>query len=70
MLGAVIGNISLGFMLGMSSIVNSILGIPFDVRHITISAGNVSVALYGLGIKNCPRHTGLLFFWACWPSDY
>ncbi len=52
--GAIIGNISLGFMLGMSSIVNTILGIPFDIRHITISAGNVSIALYGLGIKNLP----------------
>jgi len=52
--GAMIGNISLGFMLGMSSIVSKILGIPFDIRHITISAGNVSIALYGLGIKNVP----------------
>jgi site-specific recombinase len=52
--GAIIGNISLGFMLGMSSIVSKILGIPFDIRHITISAGNVSVALYGLGIRNVP----------------
>jgi len=50
--GAMIGNISLGFMLGMSSIVSKFLGVPFDIRHITISAGNVSVALYGLGIRN------------------
>ena len=56
--GAIFGNISLGFMLGMSSIVSKILGIPFDIRHITISAGNVSVALYGLGIRNVP--TGYL----------
>jgi site-specific recombinase len=52
--GAMAGNISLGFMLGMSSIVSKLIGIPFDIRHITISAGNVSVALYGLGIKNVP----------------
>jgi site-specific recombinase len=52
--GAIIGNISLGFMLGMSSIVSKILGVPFDIRHITISAGNVSIALYGLGIRNVP----------------
>jgi site-specific recombinase len=52
--GAIIGNISLGFMLGMSSIVSKFLGFPFDIRHITISAGNVSVALYGLGIRNIP----------------
>ena len=41
-------------MLGMSTIVNTFLGIPFDIRHITISAGNVSIALYGLGIRNLP----------------
>jgi site-specific recombinase len=52
--GTIIGNISLGFMLGMSSIVSKILGLPFDIRHITISAGNVSVAVYGLGIRNLP----------------
>ena len=52
--GAMAGNISLGFMLGMSSIVSKFLGFPFDIRHITISAGNVSIALYGLGIRNVP----------------
>ena len=52
--GTMIGNISLGFMLGMSSIVSKFIGIPFDIRHITISAGNVSIALYGLGIRNIP----------------
>ncbi len=52
--GTIIGNVSLGFMLGMSTIVQKIVGIPFDIRHITISAGNVSIALYGLGIKNVP----------------
>ena len=57
-----IGNISLGFMLGMSSIVNKILGIPFDIRHITISAGNVSIALYGLGIKNIPTTYLIIIF--------
>jgi site-specific recombinase len=52
--GSMIGNISLGFMLGMSSLVSNILGIPFDIRHITISSGNVSIALYSLGIRNVP----------------
>ena len=60
--GAMAGNISLGFMLGMSSIVNKLIGIPFDIRHITISAGNVSVALYGLGIRNVPvRYLAAIF---------
>ncbi len=52
--GSMIGNISLGFMLGMSSIVSKFLGFPFDIRHITISAGNVSIAVYGLGFRNVP----------------
>jgi site-specific recombinase len=50
--GALIGNIALGFFLGMSGLIPKIFGIPFDVRHITISAGNATVAVYGLGIKN------------------
>jgi site-specific recombinase len=61
--GAMIGNISLGFMLGMSSIVSKFLGFPFDIRHITISAGNVSIALYGLGIRNVPvAYLTVIFF--------
>ncbi len=52
--GSIIGNISLGFMLGMSSIVSKFLGFPFDIRHITISAGNVAIAIYGLGFRNIP----------------
>jgi len=50
--GAIIGNVALGFMLGMSGLVASIFGIPFDIRHITISAGNTAIGIYGLGIGN------------------
>ena len=50
--GAIAGSISLGFFLGMSSIVSHIFGIPFDIRHITISAGNTSLAVYGLGFAH------------------
>jgi site-specific recombinase len=52
--GTLIGNIALGFFLGMSSVVGEIFGIRFDIRHITISAGNVSLAVYGLGIRHIP----------------
>jgi site-specific recombinase len=52
--GALIGNLALGFMLGMSGLIIKIFGIPFDIRHITISAGNVSIAVYGLGLRNIP----------------
>ncbi|HXB45414.1 MAG TPA: hypothetical protein VNV85_15215 [Puia sp.] len=50
--GPLIGNIALGFMLGMSAIAGKLFGIPFDIRHITISAGNVAIGVYGLGVKN------------------
>lgn len=52
--GALAGNIALGFFLGMSAVAQAILGIPFDIRHITISAGNTAVGLYGIGIGNVP----------------
>jgi site-specific recombinase len=50
--GSLIGNISLGFFLGMAGFFGEIFGIRFDVRHITISSGNVSLAMYGLGFRH------------------
>ncbi len=61
--GAIVGNIALGFMLGMAGLIPGILGIPFDIRHITIAAGNVSMAVYGLGIQNIdPLYLVTIFF--------
>jgi site-specific recombinase len=48
--GSLAGNISLGFFLGMAGFFGEIFGINFDIRHITISAGNTSLAVYGLGL--------------------
>ena len=50
--GVLAGNICLGFFLGMAGFFGEIFGIRFDIRHITISAGNVSLAVYGLGFRN------------------
>ena len=50
--GAIAGNIALGFFLGMAGFLGKIFGIPFDIRHITIAAGNSSIGMYGLGIEN------------------
>jgi site-specific recombinase len=50
--GALIGNISLGFFLGMAGFIGEIFGTRFDIRHITISAGNTSLAVYGLGFSH------------------
>jgi site-specific recombinase len=52
--GTLIGNVCLGFFLGMAGFIGEIFGIRFDIRHITISAGNVSLAVYGLGVRNVP----------------
>ncbi|MBI3140123.1 MAG: hypothetical protein HYZ15_16220 [Sphingobacteriales bacterium] len=54
--GAVIGSLSLGFFLGFSGVVGKIFGIPFDIRHITISSGNVSIGIYGLGPDQLPPY--------------
>lgn len=53
--GAVMGSIALGFFLGMAGTVGRFFGIPFDIRHITIAAGNTSIGLYGLGLQSIPR---------------
>jgi len=51
--GAIIGNIILGYILGMSGIImQELFGIPFDIRHITIAAGNAAIAFYTIGFRN------------------
>ncbi|MEN9547506.1 MAG: hypothetical protein RIR12_97 [Bacteroidota bacterium] len=52
--GALVGSIALGFFLGFAGVMVQIIGIPFDIRHITISAGNTSIGAYGLGINQVP----------------
>lgn len=44
-LGAVLGNLFLGFALGMSGSIGKFIGIPFDIRHVTISSGNFAIAI-------------------------
>ncbi len=46
--GALAGSISLGFFLGIAGPLGKIMGLPFDIRHITISAGNTGIGFYGL----------------------
>lgn len=43
------GNISLGIMLGMTPEILKFLGIPLDVRHVTLSSGSLGAALPVLG---------------------
>ena len=48
-LGALVGNIALGFFLGMASFIGHVFDIPFDIRHITVSAGNTAIGFFTLG---------------------
>lgn len=61
-LGGLAGNIALGFFLGMAFLIGYILHIPFDIRHITISAGNTAIAFYGLD-HNIPLTYGFTIFY-------
>ena len=47
--GALAGNIALGFFLGMAGFFGNIFGVPFDIRHITIAAGNTAIAYFTTG---------------------
>ncbi len=44
-LGALAGNVSLGFLLGLTGFFGFLLGLPLDVRHVTLSSANVGLAL-------------------------
>ena len=42
-------SVSLGFMLGMTPAIGHFLGLPLDVRHVTLNSGILSVASTSLG---------------------
>jgi site-specific recombinase len=43
------GNVSIGLMLGMTTVIGRFVGVPIDVRHITLSTGQTVFALRSLG---------------------
>lgn len=49
-MSGLLGNISLGFMLGMLPEIMKFIGIPLDVRHVTLSSGNLGGAITVLGV--------------------
>lgn len=51
-LGALAGNISLGFMLGSIGAIGTVTGLPLDIRHVTFASANLGIAL--------AAHDGLL----------
>ncbi len=44
------GSIALGFMLGMTPVIGEFLGLPLDVRHVTLSTGTLALGIGSLGI--------------------
>jgi site-specific recombinase len=53
-------NISLGFLLGLAPVFGQFLGLPLDVRHVTLSSGMLAFACAGLD----EWFTTGWFFWA------
>lgn len=48
--GALCGNAVLGFILGIVPVLGDFLGLPLDVRHVTLSSGAIAAAIYTLGL--------------------
>ena len=55
------GNVSLGILLGMEPVIAAFFGLPLEVRHVTLSTGQLALASwsYGAGIFSLPA-----FWWA------
>ena len=45
------GNISLGFLMGMMPVFGKFLGLPLEVRHVTLSTGALTLAMCSLGVS-------------------
>ena len=50
-LGPIIGNVAVGFMLGMTAFFGHITGLPLDIRHVTFSTGNLALGLCGTNFQ-------------------
>jgi site-specific recombinase len=46
------GNIGLGVLLGLTPMVFAFFGLPIEVRHVTLSTGQVAAAVFSLGIES------------------
>lgn len=46
------GNISLGILLGMTPVIAAFFGVPLEVRHVTLSTGQVAIAAFTLGLES------------------
>jgi site-specific recombinase len=58
--GVLAGNIGLGFLLGSAPLIQSIIQIPFDIRHIAFSSANFGFALSAESFNNTEITYGIL----------
>jgi site-specific recombinase len=58
-LAAWAGNITLGVLLGMAPKIISFVGLPLDVRHVTLGTGTVAFAASSIGLE-------VLLTWSFW----
>lgn len=55
-------NVSLGLLLGMTPVVGHFLGLPLDVRHVTLSSG---ILAFGAAAGGGGTMTAAVLAWAC-----
>jgi site-specific recombinase len=55
------GNVSLGFLLGMTPALGHAFGLPLDVRHVTLSAGFLAASASAVGVSALRSPS---FWWA------
>jgi len=46
------GNIGLGVLLGLTPVIFAFFGLPMEVRHVTLSTGQVAAAVFSLGLPS------------------
>ena len=54
--GMIAGSISLGLFFGFASTLGSILGFPFDIRQVTLSAADATIGFFGVGTHLAPSY--------------
>jgi site-specific recombinase len=50
------GNVTLGVLLGMTPVVGKFVGVPLDVRHVTLSTGALTLAVCAQGKESLSSH--------------
>jgi site-specific recombinase len=59
-ISGIAGNIALGFLLAMLPFLGRIMGLPLDVRHVTLSSAQLAIAVY----SGLDHHSASAIAWA------